>query len=89
MKLTNRVVYPQQLALPGTREVYELYGVVVHFGSGVGGHYISYVRVGGKWYCCDDSKVTLSSPGAEIDTNAYLLFYSKKDFSPSLMCLNF
>ena len=89
IKLTNRVVYPEQLNLPGTNQTYKLYGVVVHYGSGVGGHYISYVCVNRKWYCCDDSKVTLAKPGEEIDTNAYLLFYHKIDFEPSLICLSF
>lgn len=89
LKLTNNVVYPHQLTLPGTTEKYELYGSVVHIGSGVGGHYISYVKVAQKWYRCDDSKVTLASAGQEIDPNAYLLFYKKVDFEPSLICLSF
>ena len=89
VKLTNRVVYPHKLTLPGTSDTYLLYGVVVHYGSGVGGHYVSYVRANGKWYYCDDSKVTLAEKEAEIDTNAYLLFYHKADFSPSLVCLSF
>lgn len=58
-------------------------------GNGVGGHYISYVRVGHKWYRCDDSKVTLAEPGQEIDRNAYMLFYKKTNFEPSLMTLSF
>ena len=89
VKLTNRVIYPHKLTLPGTSTTYLLYGVVVHYGSGVGGHYVSYVRANGKWYYCDDSKVTLAEKGAEIDTNAYLLFYHTADFAPSLVCLSF
>lgn len=42
------------------KERYELYGVVAHYGSGVGGHYISFVKVSNKWYKCDDNKVTFS-----------------------------
>ena len=78
--MTNNVDYPARLKLPGTNEVYQLYGVVVHLGSGVGGHYISYVRVNGKWYYCDDTKVTLAESGSHINNNAYLLFYHKIDF---------
>ena len=62
---------------------------MVHIGSGVGGHYISYVQVKGRWYRCDDSKVMLASPGQHIDPNAYLLFYRKVNFEPSLICLSF
>lgn len=80
IKLTNHVIYPSKLTLPGTLEQYELYAVVVHIGSGVGGHYISYVQVKNRWYKCDDSKVTLAAQNQHIDPNAYLLFYKKIDF---------
>ena len=75
--------------MPGSQEVYLLYGVVVHYGSGKGGHYVSYVKVNSKWYYCDDSRVTLADPEAEIDTNAYILFYHKASFETSLICLGF
>jgi ubiquitin C-terminal hydrolase len=55
----------------------------------VGGHYISFVRVAGKWYKCDDNRVTFAGNGQHIDPNAYLLFYKRKDFEPSLMTLSF
>ena len=89
MKLTNNVVYPPVLKLPGTNDTYELFGVVSHFGNGVGGHYTSFVKVNQKWYNCDDTKVTSAFQGQHIDTNAYLLFYHKTDFEPSLVCLSF
>lgn len=55
--------------------------MVSHIGSGVGGHYISFVKVGNKWYKCDDSKVTLLESSTRLmDSNAYLLFYRKIDF---------
>jgi ubiquitin carboxyl-terminal hydrolase 8 len=77
------------LTLPGTNDQYELFGVAVHLGSGVGGHYISYVKVNKKWYLCDDTKVRLAAHRQHIDNNAYLLFYHKIDFEPSLICLSF
>jgi ubiquitin C-terminal hydrolase len=90
VKLNNSVIYPEVLELPsGRKEKYELYGVVSHIGSGVGGHYISFVKVSSKWYKCDDSRVTFSNPSQHIDPNAYLLFYKKIDFEPSLIALSF
>lgn len=89
VKLTNNVEYGPRLSLPNSEEEYELYGVIVHFGSGVGGHYIAYVRVKNRWYKCDDAQVSLCKPGDEFDTNAYILFYKKVNFEPSLMTLSF
>ena len=90
VKLTNSVLYPEAIQLSeGNSAKYELYGVVSHIGSGVGGHYISFVKVSSKWYKCDDSRVTFASPQQHIDPNAYLLFYKKVDFEPSLMTLSF
>lgn len=87
VKLTNSVIYPETLQLPS--ETYELYGVVAHIGSGAGGHYISFVKVTGKWYKCDDNRVRLAGRGQHIDPNAYLLFYKRRDFEPGLMTLSF
>jgi ubiquitin C-terminal hydrolase len=61
--LNNNLVYPEKLTLPVSKEKYELYGTVVHFGSGVGGHYYSYVKVEHLWYKCDDEKVSLAAIG--------------------------
>lgn len=37
---------------------YELHAVIVHLGKSVhSGHYIAYVRKGGKWILYNDSKV--------------------------------
>ena len=83
VKLMNNVVYPEALVLRNDKngkEEYELYGVVCHIGNGVGGHYISFVKVNAKWYRCDDHKVTLATPNQHIDPNAYVLFYKKLDF---------
>lgn len=45
VKLTNNLYYPEELILPGSQAKYSLYGSVIHYGSGVGGHYIAYVKV--------------------------------------------
>ncbi len=79
VKLNTAVEYPEQLRL-SAEEDYELYGVVSHYGSGVGGHYVAYVRVAQRWYRCDDSRVGFAADRQFIDSNAYLLFYRKKGF---------
>ena len=48
---------PEVFELPGFNDKYELYGNIVHYGSETGGHYINYVKVGERWYRCDDEKV--------------------------------
>ncbi|XP_056015879.1 uncharacterized protein LOC125674716 isoform X2 [Ostrea edulis] len=58
---------------------YRLFGVVVHWGSESGGHYISFVKRKSdrKWIRCDDSYITDSSIDAVRKSDAYLLFYEK------------
>ena len=36
---------------------YELIGIVMHGGTGLSGHYVSYVKSGNQWYYCNDSSV--------------------------------
>jgi ubiquitin carboxyl-terminal hydrolase 47 len=40
--------------------VYELYAVLVHSGSAIGGHYYAYIKSfeDGKWYNYNDSNVS-------------------------------
>ena len=39
--------------------VYELYAVLIHSGSALGGHYYAYLRTGdGKWYEFNDSTIS-------------------------------
>eukprot|EP00050_Salpingoeca_kvevrii_P012902 m.25552 g.25552 ORF g.25552 m.25552 type:complete len:1146 (-) comp4447_c0_seq1:85-3522(-) len=47
-------------ALENGPNVYELYSVMIHSGSALGGHYYAYIRSFGdnKWYCFNDSSVT-------------------------------
>eukprot|EP00658_Telonema_sp_P-2_P001948 TRINITY_DN10725_c0_g1_i7.p1 TRINITY_DN10725_c0_g1~~TRINITY_DN10725_c0_g1_i7.p1 ORF type:complete len:372 (-),score=55.77 TRINITY_DN10725_c0_g1_i7:91-1206(-) len=58
---------------------YDLTGVVIHTGSMDFGHYYAYVKVGSKWYLCDDNTISESSSGAAIKEHrgAYMLFYSR------------
>ena len=79
------VDFPQTLNLEPfvqnkTNYIYELKGVITHLGaSGITGHYIAYIRhcIDGKWYCYNDSTVTLCN-NQENDFNngtPYILFY--------------
>jgi hypothetical protein len=55
--------------------VYDLKAVVYHMGSLYFGHYTATVRIGERWYSCNDEVVTrVSGPQTE---DAYLLFYEK------------
>ena len=79
------VDFPQTLNLEPlvqnkTNYIYELKGVITHLGaSGITGHYIAYIKhcIDGKWYCYNDSTVTLCN-NQENDFNngtPYILFY--------------
>lgn len=57
------------------KEIYELFGVVVHEGSISTGHYTVYIKSSGHWYKCDDSVVSLVDQKEVLNSNAYLLFY--------------
>jgi ubiquitin C-terminal hydrolase len=59
---------------------YNLFGVVVHSGYGMhSGHYFAYVRDGtGKWYCCDDSLVTVVGEAEVLRCEAYMLAYMRE-----------
>lgn len=59
---------------------YSLYGISHHSGYMGGGHYVADTLnpEDGKWYHCDDSRVTKgSTPGAS--SSAYVLFYVRDD----------
>lgn len=85
-KLKNKVIIPEVFGLPGFNDKYELYGNVVHYGSGTGrgGHYINYVKVAERWYRCDDEKVNFTKdPNEHLNPDAYLLFYKRQKIDRS------
>lgn len=65
---------------------YELLGVIMHSGSGTGGHYVAYTRgiVAGKlrWFLCNDKVVT---PISDLDMTRIALrgYGSHKGFLPT------
>eukprot|EP00887_Chlorella_sp_A99_P007803 scaffold20.g7803.t1 len=65
-------------ALDDQPATYSLYAVCVHSGrSSDYGHYIAYVKVGGSWWCCNDSSVTKVALTHVLNASAYLLFYQR------------
>lgn len=75
--------------------VYELFSILIHSGSALGGHYYAYIKSfeNLKWYCFNDSTVTQiqqddiqkvyggnsSSFNSSYSSNAYLLMYRRID----------
>lgn len=61
--------------------IYDLFSVCNHYGSLHAGHYTAYARNqhDDKWYCFDDSVVTvLKDPSKAVTSAAYLLFYVRR-----------
>lgn len=56
---------------------YNLFGSIVHSGfSPESGHYYAYIKDAfGKWYCCNDAFVSLSSTQEVLSEKVYILFY--------------
>jgi hypothetical protein len=42
------------------------------------GHYVSFVRVGDKWFSCNDESVVPVAAHAVLKDSAYLLFYQRQ-----------
>jgi Ubiquitin carboxyl-terminal hydrolase len=63
--------------------LYDLYGVICHFGSLNKGHYTALVRHKENWYYCDDETITLKRTVDEssIEESAYILFYRQRPMS--------
>ncbi|KAE8692234.1 Ubiquitin carboxyl-terminal hydrolase 25 [Hibiscus syriacus] len=59
--------------------VYKLFGTIVHSGySPESGHYYAYIKDAmGRWYCCNDSFVSLSTLQEVLSEKAYILFFSR------------
>ena len=83
-KLNSKVEYSQNLTIHTLEQGfvnYSLHGVVCHTGSAMGGHYYAYLRpsVENKWYCFNDTKVTVAKTEEVFDNNfsnsAYILLY--------------
>ena len=95
-KILNQVVYPvndfdiSEYYHPDSpfkkNTTYNLIGINVHLGFGMGGinagHYVSIVknRLDNKWYLFDDANSVVELDEETIQNrNAYLLFYIKNE----------
>lgn len=63
---------------------YNLFGTIVHSGcSPESGHYYAYIKDAiGRWYCCNDSCVTLSTLQDVLSEKVYILFFSRTNREP-------
>lgn len=79
VKVNKKFSFPETIDLApymshhheGNPMLFELFGVLVHWGTFIGGHYIAYIRTTKekKWYEFNDTKVTEVSPEVAIDGN--------------------
>lgn len=67
------------------RPEYRLFGTVVHSGfSPESGHYYAYIKDAmGRWYCCNDSFVTLSTAQEVLSEKVYMLFFTRTNQKPA------
>lgn len=100
VKVNTRFEFPREIDLgefipaDSSRSYgYDLFGVLVHSGSVVSGHYYAYLRTSPdpQWYKFDDATVTKVSETEAIENNygspdrsysAYMLIYVRKDDIP-------
>ncbi|KAL8512315.1 hypothetical protein ACS0TY_018696 [Phlomoides rotata] len=63
---------------------YNLFGTIVHSGfSPDSGHYYAYIKDAfGRWYCCNDSYVSVSTLEEVLSEKAYILFFSRTKQRP-------
>lgn len=82
-KISKSVEFQEQMAMtefeknrPKNPNKYELIGIVEHLGSSLGaGHYVSYVKSGGKWFSCNDSSVGPTEWNRVKRAEGYMLVY--------------
>uniref|UniRef100_A0A5B7A385 Ubiquitin carboxyl-terminal hydrolase n=1 Tax=Davidia involucrata TaxID=16924 RepID=A0A5B7A385_DAVIN len=63
---------------------YSLFGTIVHSGyTPDSGHYYAYIKDAmGRWYCCNDSYVSLSTLQEVLSEKVYILFFSRTKQGP-------
>jgi ubiquitin carboxyl-terminal hydrolase 7 len=79
VKVDDRFEFPEQLNMasylarkaPPQCSMYQLFGVLVHYGTAIGGHYYAYLRpnCGAKWFKFNDSLVTEADSQKAIREN--------------------
>eukprot|EP00775_Hariotina_reticulata_P004801 gene4801-5050_t len=58
--------------------LYELFGVVSHWGDMQSGHYVSYIKCDGFWYLINDPWVVAVTEADVAQVQAYMLFYTQQ-----------
>nr|KJB26998.1 hypothetical protein B456_004G270900 [Gossypium raimondii] len=73
------------------RQEYSLFGTIVHSGSSPeSGHYYAYIKDAmGRWYCCNDSFVSLSTLQEVLSEKVYILFFSRTNQRPGSLSTTF
>ncbi|TYG59313.1 hypothetical protein ES288_D08G292100v1 [Gossypium darwinii] len=73
------------------RPEYSLFGTIVHSGSSPeSGHYYAYIKEAmGRWYCCNDSFVSLSTLQKVLSEKVYILFFSRTNQRPGSLSTTF
>lgn len=54
---------------------YQLKAVIVHHGSGSGGHYVAYVHRSSQWYFTSDAATRKTTESEVLQAQAYILMY--------------
>jgi ubiquitin carboxyl-terminal hydrolase 22/27/51 len=59
--------------------LYDLFGTVNHRGNLSSGHYVTNVKVKGKWFRCNDQHVSMTDEATVLTSDgAYILFYIRR-----------
>lgn len=77
-KLKQLITFPLNNFELGDK-IYDLYGVVYHYGEINSGHYFSTIKIKNKWIMCDDKNVYETTEDKVMNQNAYILFYISKE----------
>jgi len=80
-KIQGPIRMPSKFQLVASESMYELEAVIVHIGPTLySGHYITYCKSKGNWWCCNDSSVS-SMHTAELPEQArdfgYVYYYKQ------------
>ncbi|XP_008555199.1 uncharacterized protein LOC103576663 [Microplitis demolitor] len=80
MKLDDKVTFPLA-GLSLGKNMYDLYACVCHYGGVSAGHYTAYAKNPHTdvWYHYNDEMTSKQKPQEEDFSNAYILFYSRRE----------
>src|SRR5579862_1311767 len=75
----NALTLPQGASFSDTQVRYICQAFIVHIGGFDGGHYIGYVKKDGKWWCCNDHRITEVSEQEALEQmkKSYLVFLNR------------